>query len=180
MIVIWIDVGEGGMVLPNSIDLTLTLEVILVVVGFFWYALNRRARNRQLKVRLATATLTEVGGIGASVEDVLRSPGSEESLVPLPTGVYDGLTSSTNISYFDEDSQKKLHELYYSIRLYNEGTFPESAGGVGIRIPPPKVVSELLEYVKAAHTSVRQFRDRYLYRGRWRGVLKFLHWYYDD
>ena len=166
--------------LPIPVDLTLTLEVVLVIVGFFWYALNRRARNRRLKVRLATATLTEVGWIGALVEDVLRSYPSNEDLVPLPRGVYDGLVSSTNIAYFDDGVQKKLHELYYGIRLYNETAFPQFSAREGICVPPKGVLEDLLKFVNTANAAVKQFRGRYMYRGRWRGVLKFLHWYYED
>ena len=171
--------GSGvGLLIP--VDLTFTLEAVLVIVGFFWYALNRRARNRRLKVRLATATLTEVGGIGAFVENALRSHPSDENVIPLPRGVYDGLVSSTNIAYFDDGVQKKLHELYYGIRLYNETTFPQFSVREGIRVPPKGVLEDLLKFVNTANTAVKQFRDRYMYRGRWRGVLKFLHWYYDD
>lgn len=171
---------EGGVGLPIPVDLTFTLEAILVMVGFFWYALNRRARNRRLKVRLATASLTEIGGVGAFVEDALRSHPSNEDLVPLPRGVYDGLVSSTNIAYFDGDVQKKLHELYYNIRLYNETAFPQQFGaGEGIRVPPRGALEDLLGFVNTANTAVEQFRDRHRYRGRWLAILKVVHWEYD-
>ena len=98
-------------------------EAIAVCIGIaagLFYIYYRRLRHRMMKVRCADMLLVELGNIGTDVDMVKGDyiP-DHKAYQDLPRAVYDGLITSTNISYFDVGIQRTLHSLYASIHRYN-------------------------------------------------------------
>ena len=165
-----------------AIDPTITLEVILGAGGFLWYILNRRARDRRIKARLASTLLDELVTILSRIRTAKEHPDSDQPLFPLPSSTYNGLTSSTNISYFDRRIPGVLHGIYTTIEELHFIQRPTTHANLIKNIEQTAIgnLDEMLGTVEKAVTLVEQFRDRHRYRGRWLAILKAIHWEYDD
>lgn len=184
--------------------LPVILEVSTIVGGLVFYMKNRQARDRLRNVRYANMLLGELNVVWATVVSVKECDHNDEILEPLSDNIYDGLVSSTNLSYFDADIQNLLYETYTSIKDFNTMFSSVRArvvvsGGLVFRPasqwPDPcdnepsnntsednarvELLSGILTGAEAAIYKVGEFRRRNK-PARWLRLLKALHWYYDD
>ena len=155
-------------------------EAFAIIAGIF-YLYHRRLRHRMLKVRCADMLLVELRNIGANVDLVKGNyVPDQDSYYDLPHAVYDGLITSTNMSYFDTAIQRTLHSLYTNIHRYNM-VAPQSretpkyaqTKPVNVRINRPMAESNLEGLIKKLDTSVeivQKFHDKHKPEGRGRAI----------
>lgn len=96
--------------------------------------------------------------------------------------MYNGLVSSTNLSYFYRSVQDKIHLLYELVIKHNRKFERGAVGGIDLSGPldkdgEPRYLEKELQQVI---DTVTQFRDKNEPNKRWRPILKLLRWYYED
>lgn len=166
-------------------DLTPHLSWIfeaLAVIAGITYLYYRRVRHRMLRVRCAEMLLVELRNIWTDVDLAKGNYIPDlKAYFDLPHSVYDGLITSTNISYFDVDIQHTLHSLYTHVHRYNmiaelsrEGvTLDNKKPFEKSHISRPMAEANLQELVKKwddAINEVEEFRDEYEPEGWERSV----------
>ena len=168
--------------LSIPIDSSITLEVIIGLGGFIWYILNRRARDRRLKVRLANMLHTELVEILIRLQPAPERDAAKNVMLPLPYQTYDGLISSTNISYFDKRIQRLLYMIYLGVKNTNMGDptpiyLRQKLTDGKVSVKESEWLSGLVD---SAIVKVEKFRDHHQYSGHGLTILKAIHWAYDD
>lgn len=166
----------------DSMELYLSwiFETFAVIVGIF-YLYYRRLRHRMLKVRCADMLLVELRNIRADVDAVKGNyVPVHEAYYDLPHAAYDGLITSTNMSYFDTAIQHTLYSLYTNIHRYNMVALqsretPEYAQTrrMNVRINRPMAESNLEELIKKLDASVeivQTFYDKHKPEGCYRAI----------
>lgn len=154
-----------------ALHLGWVFEAFAVIAGIF-YLYYRRLRHRMLKARCASMLLVELRNIWADVDLVKgRYVPDQNAYYDLPHAVYDGLITSTNMSYFDTAIQHTLHSLYANIRRYNmvasqSRETPEHAQTIHVnaRINRPMAESNLEGLTKKLDNSVgivQKFHDKH-------------------
>ena len=87
------------------------IEALAIVGGLAFYLANWRARDRLRKVRYANMLLAELATLHRVMKMYDDKDGIdtiENSTEILPHNVYDGLVTSTNLSYFDRPVQDRI------------------------------------------------------------------------
>lgn len=168
---------------------TLT-EILVIGGGLMFYMANWRARHKLRKVRYADMLLAELKALHDTakpyIDDVdgahdIEHGSIENSTEILPHNVYDGLVSSTNLSYFDRAVQDKIHSFYELVIRHNRRVEKNVPGGdmlapAYMDREPRYLEKELLQTID----TVTEFRDKNRPNKRWRPILKLLRWYYED
>lgn len=162
------------------------IEALAIVGGLAFYLANWRARDRLRKVRYANMLLAELATLHRMMKPYDGEGGVdtiENSTEILPHNVYDGLVSSTNLSYFDKPVQHKIHSFYELVMVHDCKFDPRPAMPVSDLLGPTDECGEP-RYLKSSLPSVMRavtlFRDKNQPDERWRPVLKLLRWYYED
>lgn len=145
-------------------------EAGAVVAGIF-YLYYRRLRHRMLKVRCANMLLVELGGIWSEI-DLAKGNYTPDAKAyqDLPSSVYNGLITSTNLSHFDVKIQGDLHDLYAHIQRYNEIAAESRKSTYRNRPMAEANLKELINKWDAVLDSVEEFRDKHEPEGSERSV----------
>ena len=177
--------------------LPVAFEALPIIGGILYVLSNRRARHRLRNARLAGALLVELCSTHKFLREVIDSntrmkkirQGAKSSSEGgggfghyIQSNVYDGLVSSSNIAYFDHDTQENLHSMYVDAKLIghkiSRAKYDDVSGWI---IDGDKGWADgVLRGADEAIQAVETFRDRNRYRGRWLPVLKAIHLAYDD
>ena len=97
--------------------------------------------------------------------------------------MYDGLCSSTSITYFDNAIQKKLHKAYSGVKRCDKISTEEEINGkpgYSIGYYDGEWVRSIANNANEAIVVVEEFRDKNRYRSKWLSLLKILRLEYED
>ena len=162
------------------------IEALAIVVGLTFYLANWRARDRLRKVRYANMLLAELETLHRMMKPYDKDDGVytiENSTEILPHNVYDGLVSSTNLSYFDKPVQNLIHSFYELVIIHDRKFGPKPTVDTFDAFGPTDEDGKQRYLKNSLRQIIREvtlFRDRNQPDERWRPVLKMLRWYYED
>ena len=159
-------------------------EAVVIGISIIYYLSNKKARSKSRNVRYSQMLLTE---LEITVNYVSRSEDRADSNsalgIDLPSSVYDGLVSSTNISYFDKAIQEELHKFYTSVKNHNWKFGREAIryeSGTAALTLQWYYIEAMRESLVALTERVNGFRKRNEWNRRGKMVAKTLALYYDD
>ena len=156
----------------------LVVQTALLPAGALFYLWVHRIRHRLRKVRYAKMLLSELVILHKSLESIKLNRyqwhGQHE---PFTHSVYDGLVTSTNISYFGRDVQDALHQLYGLVEAINayhaSHAEPDSVVNLG-RVGPGNVgfdnLEKLAEYLESTSSLVEDFLKQNTIGSWWRAL----------
>ena len=105
----------------NALDISqLVIDGIPILLGMLFLLGNRRAKHRLRNARYAQMMFIELKMIAGVLGRVGRQDKHGTYWKKLPSNAYDGLVSSTNISYFDTQTQKALYYFYDNLKHHNQ------------------------------------------------------------
>lgn len=173
------------------------VDVLAIPLGILYVLGNRRARHQLLKVRCADALLIELYSVHKMLKEIVDNAieigitsqmfgpyGNRQGEFGylFQRNVYDGLVSSSNITYFDHGMQKKLHGLYGDVKLFGWNISKVAHGDVsGWSVEANEAwVKNMPHRMDETIRAVKAFRNRNRYRGRWLRLLKALGLEYED
>ena len=168
----------------DSTWLPTIIEALAIVVGLTFYLANWHARDRLRKVRYANMLLAELEILHRIMQPYDDGDHIiENSTETLPHNVYDGLVSSTNLSYFDKPVQDLIHSFYELVIIHDRKFGPKPAVATFDAFGPTDEDGNQRYLKSSLQQIIREvtlFRDRNRPDERWRPVLKMLRWYYED
>ena len=158
-------------------------EAGVILSGIAYYLANQRARNKSRNVRYSQMLLTDLEAAANvwpwTYEE--RAASNEGLGIELPSDMYDGLVSSTNISYFDTCIQEELRAFYDMVRKHNREIGRASDGAPAARLTGQWDDAENMGSALLRVTdSVKDFRSRNELDSRLRKIAKPLHLYYEN
>lgn len=171
------------------------VDALAIPSGIVYVLLNRRARHRLRNARLAVALLEELYYTRKRFSELIDSAVAMEKS-PQASGqqdfepgsyrflslhsVYDGLVSSSNITYFDRDTQRLLHYVYSGIQWFGKDADQITrASAMRWVINDKELANGTLDNMDDVIRVVEAFRDRNLCKGRWCPILKAIGLAYD-
>ena len=158
------------------------VEALPLGLGAAYYLGNRRARGMQRNVRYADMLLTEL-------ETMAKHLGLPDERLYLPItmcnlscNVYDGLVSSTNLSYFDKLVQENLHSFYRIVKQYNLELESERVGHTHDSTSVSNEVSNenLVGVLRTVTDEIDRFSKQNKMHKWLRPAAKILRLYYED
>lgn len=172
-------------------------DALAIPFGILYVLLNRRARHRLRNARLAGALLVELYSAHKMLKNVTDSHTRMKKIRRgaksmsetrggfghyFQSNVYDGLVSSSNIAYFGQDAQEKLHGMYADIKMMGQNISRGVYDGVSgwVIDGDEEWAYGVLRGAVDAIQAVEAFRDCNRYRGRWFPVLKAIDLAHDD
>ena len=159
-------------------------EAAVLGISITYYLSNKKARRKSRNVRYSQMLLTELEITANYVGQTEDRADSDSALgIDLPSSVYGGLVSSTNISYFDKSIQEELHKFYTDVRDHNWKFGREAMryeSGTGALTLQWHYIEAMRKSLVALTERVNGFRMRNEWNRRGKMVAKTLALYYDD
>lgn len=177
------DWGRLELAVVDPVWLPTIMESLAIAAGLTFYLANWRARNQLRKVRYSNMLLAEL----ATLHDIMKpyhdENDVENSTEILPHNVYDGLVSSTNISYFGKPLQERIHAFYGLVITHDRKFGPKpkmDTFDLSWPIGKDGKPMYLRRSLRSVMRDVTLFRNKNQTRKRLRPVLKALQLYYED